>query len=149
MKKFILAIAAFAFSLSAFAAGDGLVTKASKHSVAETLDRLDKLVTAKGFMIFTRIDHAEAAQKSGLTMRPTQVLIFGNPKGGTPLMEAAPTTAIDLPLKALAWEDGDGKVWLTYNTADYLKHRHDIKGKDEALKNLDGALGALTSQAVE
>ena len=148
-KALIFGIAALVFSSGAFADPDGLVTKPSKYPVAETLDRLEKVVTGKGFQIFARIDHAAAAQKSGLTMRPTQVLIFGNPKGGTPVMEAAPTAAIDFPLKALAWEDAKGKVWLAYNTGDYIKRRHDIKGQDEGLKKVDGALEAFAGKALE
>jgi uncharacterized protein (DUF302 family) len=82
-------------------------------------------------------------------MRPAQLLVFGNPKGGTPLMTAAPTVAIDLPLKALAWEDPGGKVWLSYNSPEYLKRRHGIEGKDEALRALAGALDAMTEKSLE
>ena len=94
---------------------NGLVHLASKYSVAETLQRLESLLNERGIKIFARVDHSGEAEKVGLTMHPTQLLIFGNPKGGTPLMQAAPTVAIDLPLKALLWEDADGKSWLTYN----------------------------------
>jgi uncharacterized protein (DUF302 family) len=149
MKKLIAGMAALMISFSALAGVDGLVVKPSKYPVGETLDRLEKVVTGKGFMIFTRIDHAAAAEKAGLTMRPTQVLIFGNPTGGTPLMEAAPTAAIDFPLKALAWEDAKGKVWLAYNTGSYLKKRHHMKGQDAAIKKIDAGLDALTSKALE
>lgn len=151
MRTFLLGIAAMTMmiSLNAVAGVDGLVTKASKYSVADTMSRLEKVVEGKGFTIFARIDHEAAARKDGLTMPPTQVLIFGNPKGGTPLMLAAPTAAIDLPLKALVWQDDKGKVWLSYNTGSYLKERHHIKGKDEAIEKLDGALDAMTSKAVE
>lgn len=91
-------------------AGSNLVTKPSKYSVPETIDRIERAVTAKGMQVFGRIDHGGEAKKVGLAMRPTELLIFGNPKGGTALMVARPTAAIDLPMKALAWEDNDGKV---------------------------------------
>jgi uncharacterized protein (DUF302 family) len=136
-------------SAPVWAGNNGIITKPSKYSVPDTIGRLEKVVKAKGFTIFAMIDHAAAAKRDGLTMPPTQLLIFGNPKGGTPLMLAAPTTAIDLPLKALAWQDAAGKVWLSYNTAEYLKERHDIKGKDAAIKHLDGALDAMTTKALE
>ena len=105
---------------------DGLVRLASPYSVVETLDRLEAGLRAKGITIFARIDHCAAAADAGLSMRPAQVLIFGNPRIGTPVMKAAPTLAIDLPFKALAWEDAAGKVWLGYNSADYLARRHRI-----------------------
>ena len=120
-----LAIAAVSTS-TALAGGDTLVTKPSKYSVSETLNRIEKVVTTKGMQIFARIDHGGEAKKVGLTMRPTELLIFGNPKGGTALMVARPTAAIDLPMKALAWEDEDGKVWLTYNSPDLLHERHGV-----------------------
>jgi uncharacterized protein (DUF302 family) len=91
----------------------GFVSKPSQHSVPETIQRLSALLKSKGVAIFAFIDHSGEAEKAGLKMRPTQLLIFGNPKAGTPLMVAAPSTAIDLPLKALAWEDAQGKVWLS------------------------------------
>ena len=96
----------------------GLISKPSSHSVPETIQRLS-LLKSKGVAIFALIDHSGEAEKAGLKMCPTQLLIFGNPKSGTPLMVAAPTLAIDLPLKALAWEDSDRKVWLNYNSPDY------------------------------
>ena len=136
-------------SFAATAQDDGMVTKPSKYSVSVTLDRLEAIIKEKGFIVFARIDHADAAAKAGLTMKPTQVLIFGNPKGGTPLMQAQPTVAIDLPPKALAWEDGNGKVFLTYNTAAYLQERHHLKGNEEPLKKLDAALEAMMNKAAE
>lgn len=105
---------------------DGLVNLASPYPVAETLDRLEVILHAKGVAVFARIDHAAAAAEVGLSMRPTQVLIFGNPRIGTPVMQAAPTVAIDLPFKALAWEDGAGQIRLSYNSAAYLARRHGI-----------------------
>jgi uncharacterized protein (DUF302 family) len=103
---------------------NGMVHLSSSHSVAETLARLEALLKARGLAIFARIDHSGEAAKVGLEMRPTQVLIFGSPKAGTPLMIASPTVAIDLPIKALVWEDADGRVWLSYNSPEYLRQRH-------------------------
>ena len=128
------------------AAENGMIHLASPYPVPETLRRLESLLQARGIAIFARIDHSGEAEKAGLKMRPTQLLIFGSPKQGTPLMVASPTLAIDLPLKALAWEDASGKVWLSYNTAEYLKQRHNIP--DELLKNISG-VGALLQKAVE
>ncbi|HSY59201.1 MAG TPA: DUF302 domain-containing protein [Terriglobales bacterium] len=102
----------------------GFVSKPSKHSVPETIARLSAILKTKGIAIFALVDHSGEADKAGLKMRPTQLLIFGNPKGGTPLMLAAPSVAIDLPLKALVWQDEEGKVWLSFNSPDYLQQRH-------------------------
>jgi uncharacterized protein (DUF302 family) len=126
-------------------AGEGIISKASKYSVPETLDRVDALLQSKGIKIFVRVDHSGEAEKAGLQMPPTQLLIFGNPKGGTPVMLAAPTAAIDLPLKALAWQDGDGKVWLSYNDPEYLKKRYGLT--DDQLKTIAGT-GSLIEQAL-
>ena len=125
---------------------NGLIHLRSPYSVPETLKRLEALLTAKGLMVFGRVDHSGEAAKVGLTMRPTQLIIFGSPKAGTPLMVASPTLAIDLPLKALAWEDADGKVWLSSNSPEYLKTRHGIP--DELVKNIAGA-GGLMDAAVK
>ncbi|MGD0404003.1 MAG: DUF302 domain-containing protein [Candidatus Acidiferrales bacterium] len=126
-------------------AGEGIISKESKYSVPETLDRVDALLRSKGIKIFVRVDHSGEAEKIGLKMPPTQLLIFGNPKGGTPVMLAAPTAAIDLPLKALAWQDGDGKVWLSYNDPEYLKKRYGLTA--EQIKTIAGT-GSLIEQAL-
>ena len=123
----------------------GFISKPSPHSVPETIQRLCAHLKSKGVAIFALIDHSGEAEKAGLKMRPTQLLIFGNPKGGTPLMLAARSTAIDLPLKALVWEDADGKVWLSYNSPDYLQQRHGFPADLE--KNI-GAIEPLLAQAV-
>ncbi len=102
----------------------GFVSSASKYSVPETISRLCAILKSKGVAIFALIDHSGEAEKAGLKMRPTQLLIFGNPKAGTPLMLARPSVAIDLPLKALVWEDESGKVWLSVNSSAYLQKRH-------------------------
>ena len=120
---------------------NGLIHLDSKHSVDETLQRLQALLQEKNIKVFTLIDHSGEAVRAGLAMRPTKLLIFGNPKGGTPLMQAAPTTAIDLPLKALVWEDGDGNVKLTYNDPTYMQQRHNIPA--ELVPNIAGVSGLL------
>lgn len=125
---------------------NGIAHVSSKYSVPGTLERLQSVVKSRGLTVFARIDFSSDAAKAGLRMRPTQLLIFGNPKAGTPLMVAAPSIALDLPLKALAWEDGDGKVWLSYNQPEYLKQRHGLP--DELMKNISG-IGALVQNAVE
>ena len=125
---------------------NGMIHLGSRYSVPETLKRLEALLSAKGLTVFARVDHSGEAAKVGLTMRPTQLIIFGSPKAGTPLMVASPTLAIDLPLKVLAWEDADGKVWLSSNSPEYLKTRHGIP--DELVKNIAGA-GGLMDAAVK
>jgi uncharacterized protein (DUF302 family)/uncharacterized membrane protein YidH (DUF202 family) len=130
---------------SSMKTGEGIISKASKYSVPDTLDRVEAALKAKGVKIFVRVDHSGEAEKAGLTMPPTQLLIFGNPKAGTPVMLAAPTAAIDLPLKALAWQDGDGKVWLSYNDPEYLKKRYGLT--DDQIKTIVGT-GGLLEQAL-
>jgi uncharacterized protein (DUF302 family) len=124
----------------------GIVDVPSRYSVPETLDRLEAILKEKGLTIFGRVDHGGEAKKVGLEMRPAQLLIFGSPKAGTPLMVATPRLAIDLPLKALAWQDAQGKVWLSYNSPEYLQQRHNIPA--DLLKNIAGA-GALIQKAAE
>jgi len=125
---------------------DGLVAVPSTFSMDETLDRLKAAFAEKGMQTFAVIDHSGEADKVGLKMRPTKVIIFGNPKSGTPLMVAAPSLAIDLPLKALVAADADGKISVTYNDPEYLQKRHGVPA--ELIKNLAGA-GALIAKAVE
>jgi uncharacterized protein (DUF302 family) len=104
----------------------GLVDLPSNHSVDETVKRLRRILQAKGINLFALIDHSGEAAKVGMEMRPTKLLIFGNPKGGTPVMLASPSSAIDLPLKTLIWEDAQGKVWVTHNSTAYLQERHNL-----------------------
>jgi uncharacterized protein (DUF302 family) len=118
------------------AAENGIATIASHYSVAETLDRLESIAKAKGVTIFARVDFSGDAARNGLEMRSTQLLIFGSPKAGTPLMIASPSVALDLPLKALAWEDDSGKVWVSYNTPEYLGTRHGVP--EALLQNIVG-----------
>ena len=105
---------------------NGIINKSSKHSVDETLGKLQAILQVKGIAVFALIDHSGEAEKVGMKMRPTKLLIFGNPKGGTPLMIAAPSIAIDLPLKILVWQDDQGKVWVSYNSPEYLAERHGL-----------------------
>ncbi len=124
----------------------GIVSIASKHSVDGTVEKLKTLLNAKGIMLFAQVDHSGEAEKAGMTMRPTKLLIFGSPKAGTPVMLAAPTSAIDLPLKILVWEDGDGRVLVSYNNVEYLEQRHGIPA--EIAQNL-AAAQALAERAAE
>ena len=125
---------------------NGLIQVPSHYSVDETLRRLQSAFTERGMQVFALIDHSGEAEKVGLKMRPTKVLIFGSPRGGTPLMVAAPSLAIDLPLKALVAEDAGGNVTVTYNDPEYLKQRHGVP--QELIKNLAGA-GGVIAKAVE
>jgi uncharacterized protein (DUF302 family) len=125
---------------------NGIIDVSSRYSVPETLARLQAILKEKGITVFALIDHSGEAEKAGLTMRPTQLLIFGSPKGGTPLMVAAPRLAIDLPLKALSWQDEQGNVWLSFNTSEYLQQRHGFPA--ELMKNI-AVIGALVQKAVE
>jgi uncharacterized protein (DUF302 family) len=124
---------------------NGMIHLSSPRPVLETMERLEAIVLAKGLAILAKIDHSGDAARVGLAMQPTQLLIFGNPRSGTPLMIAAPTIAIDLPLKALVWQDAENKVWLSYNSPDYLQQRHAIP--DDLLKNIAG-IGAICAEAV-
>ena len=145
MKFFgiFMALAFFAAGSIAFAA-DGLIEVKSPNSAKETMDRLEKIVKQRGLTVFARINHAAGAARIGETLRPTELLIFGNPKGGTPLMVCAQTAGIDLPLKALVWEDASKQVWLGYNDPAYLAKRHaagDCPVVEKLRKILDGIAG--------
>jgi uncharacterized protein (DUF302 family) len=122
---------------------DGLVTLASNHTVGETLDRLEADLKAKNITVFARVDHAAGAASVAMALRPTQLLIFGNPKAGTPLMQARQSIGIDLPLKILGWQDEGAKVWLTYNDPHWLARRHQLGAATAASV---GALASLLAQ---
>ena len=125
---------------------NGLVTVASRYSVGETLDRLTADLIQAGLQIFARINHARGAEEVGLILRPTELLIFGNPMGGTPLMQDKQTAGIDLPVKALAWEDEKGTVWLTYNEAAWLATRHELgDSSKKAVEAIEAGLATLAS----
>jgi uncharacterized protein (DUF302 family) len=125
-------------------AENGIVDNPSSHPVEETVERLKAILHAKGVTLFALVDHSGEAEKAGLQMRPTKLLIFGNPKAGTPLMLAAPSSAIDLPLKILVWEDANRKVWISYNSPAYLKERHGLP--DELMSNI-AVIEALATAA--
>jgi len=128
-------------------ANAGLVTLPSSHGADETVERLKALLAKKGIQLFAHIDHAAEAKKVGLRLRPTQVLIFGNPQAGTPLMQSQQTIGLDLPLRVLVWEDEAGKVWLTYHPLDLLAQFHHVADRDEEVKALDAVLSALARAA--
>jgi uncharacterized protein (DUF302 family)/uncharacterized membrane protein YidH (DUF202 family) len=125
---------------------NGIVTLPSHHSVDQTVQKLEGILQAKGVKLFVTVDHSGEAEKAGMTMRPTKLLIFGNPKAGTPLMVASPSIAIDLPLKVLVWEDANGAVWISYNSPAYLRSRHNFP--EELLPNI-AVVDALAAKAAE
>lgn len=147
MRQLFLTLMVILFFVSSAAADTGLVKVKSSFGVKETADRLESTLSQKGMTVFIRINHAEGASKIGMNLRPTELIIFGNPKVGTPLMQCSQTVAIDLPQKALIWEDEAGQVWLTYNDPKYLAARHDISECAEVLKKIQKALRNFASAA--
>lgn len=141
-------ISALLISAPAIAA-DGLVSLKSAYDVTTTANRLEESLKAKGMTVFARIDHAAGAEKAGLKLRPTELVLFGNPKSGTPLMLCGQSMGIDLPQKALIMEDEAGQVWFTYNDPAWLAKRHKIKGCEEALNKITNALGAFAKEATQ
>jgi uncharacterized protein (DUF302 family) len=135
------------FVISESIAQDGMVMLESNYSVEKTTNQLEHTFTENGVTIFRKVDHQKGAASIDMALPPTIVLIFGNPKLGTPLMQCAPTVAIDLPQKMLIWEDQKGLVYVGYNSADYLKQRHDIKGCDQELQKITGALKKFAQTA--
>lgn len=142
----IVAVVLFAFSANAFAA-EGLVAVKSPYAAKQTMDRVEANVTQRGLKVFARIDHAAGAASIGKTLRPTEVLIFGNPQGGTPFMECAQTAGIDLPLKVLVWQDAAGQVWLGYNDPAHLAKRHGV-ASCPVVVNLSKALSGMVHATV-
>ena len=129
---------------------EGLTTCLSRHGPKETMDRLAAAVASRGMAVLARIDHAAAAAKAGMELRPTEVVLFGNPRAGTPLMQAAQTMGIDLPLKALVWQDEAGRTWLAYNDPKWLAERHDAgAGTERNLDAMTDALAAVAKEATE
>ena len=125
----------------------GVVVKKSTHSVAATLDKLEGIVKSKGFTVFARIDHAAGASKVDKQLRPTQVLLFGNPKIGTALMLSDQRAGLDLPIRVAAWQDEKGQVWIAYNAPQWLANRHGINNRAKVIGKMTGALDKLTSAA--
>src|SRR3989440_6937933 len=128
---------------------EGLTSIRSRFGPKETMDRLESEVRARGMTVFARIDHAAGAAQVGLTLRPTELIIFGNARGGTPLMQASQTAGIDLPLKALVWEDASGKTWLSYNEPSWIVQRHGVANADPVVSKMSAALGAMSRKATE
>ena len=148
MRRLLNSFIAFLLFSSVAFADNGLISIKSPYDVTVTADRFEESLQAKGMTIFTRINHTEGALKVGKELRPTELIIFGNPKVGTPLMQCAESIAIDLPQKALVWEDENGQVWLSYNDPGYLARRHNIKNCDEVLNKISGALGNFARAAI-
>jgi len=144
MKTLFLAFTIILTLIAPSLATEGLVSKKSPFTVEETLNRMEALVQQKGMKVFVRIDHAKGAESVGKTLRPTEVILFGNPQGGTPFMQCAQTVGIDLPLKALAWEDASGQVWLSYNDPEFLAQRHDVP-ECAVAKKMTQALANMTT----
>ena len=134
-------------AVAAGQAADGVVNVASTFTVGETADRLERVLTSKGMTIFKRVKHSEGAQGVGIDIRPTQLIIFGNPKVGSPLMRCQQSIALDLPQKALIWQDQDSKVWISYNDPAYLEQRHGVTGCDKVFAKVTKALAAMTKSA--
>ena len=145
MKIVWLVLASLLFSTAY--ADNGMISMKSPHSVAATLDKLEAILKEKGMNVFGRVNHGAGAKKAGMELRDTELLIFGNPKVGTPLMKCSQSVALDLPQKALAWQDADGQVWLSYNAPQYLNERHGLGECAAVLKKVSGALGNFTKAA--
>jgi uncharacterized protein (DUF302 family) len=128
---------------------DGLTTIASSFGPKETMDRLETEVRAKGMTVFARIDHAAGAAEVGLTLAPTELIIFGNARGGTPLMQSVQTVGIDLPLTALVWEDTAGKTWLSYNEPSWIARRHSVANAEQVVSKMAAALSAMARTAAD
>lgn len=147
MKNLIPAIlVVLIMTVSAYAA-EGMVDVKSSFGVKETGDRLESVLKEKGMTIFNRVKHSEAAKKVGVELRETELLIFGNPKVGSPLMKCQQSVAIDLPQKAMIWEDNEGKVWISYNNPGYLKKRHNISNCEEVISKIEKALAGIAKAA--
>jgi uncharacterized protein (DUF302 family) len=128
---------------------EGLTTIASRFDPKETMDRLESEIRAQGMTVFARIDHAAAAAEVGLTLAPTELIIFGNARGGTPLMQSVQTVGIDLPLKALVWEDASGQTWLSYNEPSWIVQRHHVANAGPVVSKMAAALSAISRKAAD
>ncbi|OEU57391.1 MAG: hypothetical protein BA862_02560 [Desulfobulbaceae bacterium S3730MH12] len=149
MKVFVILIAIFSFTCTIVQAAEGLINKTSSYNVQKTMDRFEKIVKDKDFNVIARVNHTAAAKKSGSTLRPTELLIFGNPKLGTQLMLSNQTIGIDLPLKVLIWEDDKGVVTLSYNDPAWLQKRHGITDRNKAFAKMTGALDKFSDGAIK
>lgn len=151
MKKFVTVLILSVVFVSAANAGGnrGLVVKKSAYSVKVTLDRLENVLKKKGITIVTRWSHDAGAKKAGIPLRPTELLIFGNPKLGSHMFTSNQTAGIDLPMKALVWKDAKGQVWLSYNDPQYVANRHGISNRPKIVKKMTGALKKMTDKATK
>jgi uncharacterized protein (DUF302 family) len=149
MRKPVVALAFLGLVAAAANAGEGMISVKSAHDVPTTADKLVAVLEERGMTVFARVDHAAGAKKVDMTMEPTELVIFGNPKLGTVLMKCAPSVAIDLPLKALIWEDSDGQTWLGYNDPAYLAARHKLEGCDKALEKVGKGVAGFAKAATE
>jgi uncharacterized protein (DUF302 family) len=147
MRYLLCTLMAMFFFASVTYADNGIISIKSSHDAKTTVDRLENILREKGMTVFMRINHAEGAQKVGKKLRPTELIIFGNPKVGAPLMQCGQSVAIDLPQKALIWQDEAGQVWLSYNDPKYLASRHGIKECGEVIKKIEKALGNFARMA--
>lgn len=147
MKKALLAVFFVFLVAMPVEAADGVIDVQSEFKVQETSARLENLLNEKGMTIFKRINHSEGAEKVGIDLRETVLILFGNPKVGSPLMKCRQSAAIDLPQKALIWEDGEGKTWISYNDPRYLERRHGITGCDEVISKIEKALARIARTA--
>ena len=147
MKKASITILLVLFTVLPLMAAEGLINVQSDFNVKETTDRLENILNKKGMTIFNQINHSDAAQKVGVDLRETRLIIFGNPKVGSPLMQCQQSVAIDLPQKAIIWEDDQSKVWISYNDPRYLGKRHNIIGCDEVITKVEKAFSRITKAA--
>ena len=147
MKKALLAALSAFLVAAPVAAADGVIDVQSDFNVQESATRMENLLNEKGMTIFKRINHSEGAEKVGIDLRETVLILFGNPKVGSPLMKCRQSVAVDLPQKALIWEDGEGKAWISYNDPRYLEKRHDITGCEEVILKIEKALGGIARTA--
>jgi len=150
MKKLLILVVITVFApLAAQAGNNGLITKKSKYSVTETIDKLESVLKKKGITVALRWSHSDKANGVGIKLRPTELLIFGNPKLGSNMFTSNQTSGIDLPMKALAWEDEKGQVWLSYNDPAYLGSRHDINDRAKVINKMTGALNKFSDAATK
>jgi len=147
MRQIFFAVITIFLFASTAVAGNGLISVKSSHDVKVTADRLENVLNQKGMTVFIRINHAAGAQKVGKKLRPTELVVFGNPKVGTPLMQCSQSVGIDLPQKALIWQDEKGQAWLSYNDPNYLAQRHGLAGCAEVIKKVEKALSNFAKAA--
>ncbi len=149
MKQAILVVMLALFSSVVVAGDAGIVKLKSKYSVDETMDRVEKTAISQGMRIWAREDFKKMGDKIDVNIKPTQIVIFGKGRAGPKLIASSPTVALDLPLRVISWEDKSGQVWVAYTTADYLKDRHNIQGKDKVVGKVNGRLKSITSEALK